>query len=46
LPFDGGTAIGVVAYNIDKNGSLSGRWTMLGGDNKAHKETLDKIPDA
>ena len=46
IPGEGGTAIGVVAYKIEKGGSLSGRWTVLGGDNPVLKESLRKIPDA
>mgnify|MGYP006908254337 CR=1 FL=1 len=46
IPHDGGTAVGVVAYKIEKGGTLTGRWTVLGGDNSIMKETLRKIPDA
>ena len=46
IPGEGGTAIGVVAYKIAKDGTLSGRWTVLGGDNSVMPESLRKIPDA
>ncbi len=46
IPGEGGTAIGVVAYKIEKGGTLSGRWTVLGGENAVMKESLRKIPDA
>lgn len=46
LPGGGGTVVGVVAYKINADGTLNGRWTVLGGDNKAQKESLRKIPDA
>ena len=46
IPGEGGTAVGVVSYKIEKGGTLIGRWTVLGGRNPVMKETLSKIPDA
>ena len=46
IPAEGGTAVGVVAYKIEEGGTLTGRWSVLGGDTTVMKETLRKIPDA
>ena len=46
MPGDEETVIGVVAYRIEKGGTLVGRWTVLGSDLSVMKETLRKIPDA
>ena len=46
IPGERGTAVGVVSYKIEEGGTLTGRWTVLGGRNPVMKETLRKIPDA
>ena len=38
-----GNSLGVVVYQIDRDGNLSGRWTTV-GDVELHAETLTKLP--
>jgi hypothetical protein len=45
VSFIAGDTLGIMVYQVTKDGGLSGRWTLEGDDETIHSETLTRLPD-